>query len=68
MMESPEVRLARLEEAMVSVKGDTLHIRKTLDRLSETHWTLTGKQIGLNASISLIVSAVTVLAVYVAAK
>lgn len=32
-MESQEVKIARLEEAMVAVKGDTKYIRGKLDHL-----------------------------------
>lgn len=53
-MESQDVRLARLEEAMVSVKGDTRYIRDRLDNLS---W----KALSLTGSVSVILTVVTAL-------
>lgn len=58
-MESQDVRLARLEEAMVSVKGDTRHIRETIDRLRESHWGLSGRVLGLAGSTSVLTAILT---------
>lgn len=51
-MESQDVRLARLEEAMVSVKGDTRYIRDRLDTFS---W----RVMGLSGSVSVLVALLT---------
>ena len=63
-MEASDVRLARLEEAMVSVKGDTSHLRKSFDAFQERYWihllAQTGKLASLSAMISLIVGIATV--------
>ncbi len=62
-MESFEVRLARLEEGMVSVKGDTAYIRKSLDGLKIDYWKemikLTGKVAGVAAITSLVTGFLT---------
>jgi hypothetical protein len=67
-MESPDVRLARLEEAMVSVKGDTRHIREGIDRLRELHWTLSGKVLGIAGSTSVLVALVTTVVIRLVMK
>lgn len=61
--EAPDTRLARLEEAMVSVKGDTRHMRSTLDRLAESHWHFSGKVWGAATAMSVISSLLTTVAV-----
>jgi hypothetical protein len=63
-MEPIEVRLARLEEGMVSVKGDTRYIRDNFDKFKNTYWTellkLSGKVAGIATFVSLITGVVTV--------
>ncbi len=58
-METQEVKIARLEEGMVTVKGDTKYIRQKMDALLESHWTLSGKMLGLSGLVSVLVALVT---------
>lgn len=58
-MESQDVRLARLEEGMVSVKGDTSYIRKNFDQFKSEYWKELVKMTGKVASISVITSLIT---------
>lgn len=74
-LESTDVRIARLEEAMVSVKGDTHYIRKYLDDLSGTlttvqvrHSFVSGKIVGFTIGIAGLISAVTSLGIHFAIK
>lgn len=57
--ESIEVRLARLEEAMVSVKGDTAYLRRGFDSFKTQHWEELVKISGKVASIAAVTSFVT---------
>jgi hypothetical protein len=63
-MEPIEVRLARLEEGMVSVKGDTSYLRKGFDAFKQAYWEqlvkMTGRVAGVAALTSFIVGVVTV--------
>jgi hypothetical protein len=61
--ESIETRLARLEEAMVSVKGDTIYLRRGFDGFKEHYWKELAKSAGkvgyLSAFVSLFVGGIT---------
>lgn len=61
--ESVETRLARLEEAMTSVKGDTIYIRKGFDGFKESYWKkmmeLSGKVAGISVITSLVTGVIT---------
>lgn len=62
--ESPDTRLARLEEAMVSVKGDTVYLRKGFDDFKNHYWKELAKNSqkvgGMSAILSLIIASITV--------
>lgn len=63
-MESIEVKIARLEEGMVSVKGDTSYLRKGFDNFKNQYWQelvrMTGKMAGVAAITSFITGLITV--------
>ena len=54
--ESVDTRLARLEEAMVSVKGDTVYLRRGFDGFKEKYWVELSKTAGRMGSISAVTS------------
>lgn len=64
MAESIEVRLARLEEGMVSVKGDTSYLRRGFDGFKNQYWSelvkITGKVAGIAAITSFVTGLLTV--------
>ena len=64
-MESLEVRLARVEEGLVSVKGDTSYIRKGFDGFKAEYWkqmlSITRKVASVSAITSLVVAVITAL-------
>ena len=62
-MDSIEVKIARLEEGMVSVKGDTRHIREKLDEVVQNHFHLSGKIIGTATTMSFLVTILTTVVV-----
>lgn len=57
--ETIEVRLARLEEAMVSVKGDTSYLRKGFDGFKTQYWQELVKITGKVATVAALTSFVT---------
>lgn len=67
-MEPIESRMARVEEGLVSVKGDTMHMRKKLDILTESHWKLSGKVISLAGVLSIFTTVLTTIALRLIAK
>jgi len=62
--ETVDTRLARLEEAMISVKGDTVYLRRGFDSFKHHYWVelakTAGKMGGLSAVTSFIVAVATV--------
>lgn len=70
--ETMETRMARMEEAMVSVKGDTMYLRRGFDGFKEQYWKelikLSAKVAGVAAVTSLFVGLITAVAAKVVLK
>ena len=56
MHETIETRLARLEEAVVAVKGDTRYLRQSLDGFQHKYWQELVKSSSRIAGLSVLVS------------